>query len=260
MSDTYSLADMRAALGGNEDGMFGGAGYLGFLFLFFLFFLGRNNGIFGGNGTVDAGVVAPAATQQSVDALAARVDFDTLERAIAGNRDAIAALSTQVGASTREVEQAICGVNSAVERCCAQTNLSLCELGNSVERGDASIINAINTCCCQVKTEMLQGFNGIDKSICALGYNMQSGFSGLQNALSTGFSTLAYTNQANTNSIIQAGTANTQRIIDYLSATKEQDLRDKLNAAANALSQREQSDFIVAQLKNSCCNTGCYCN
>ena len=67
MSDTYSLADMKAALGGNEDGMFGGTGYMGFLILFFLFFLGRNNGIFGGNGAVEAGVVAPVTEAEKVE-------------------------------------------------------------------------------------------------------------------------------------------------------------------------------------------------
>ena len=73
---------------------------------------------------------------------------------------------------------------------------------------------------------------------------------------------IRYANEKNTSAIIASGTANTERILDYLNQTKLDELNRELSLARAEISQKDQTAAIVAQLKGSCgCNTcSCGCN
>lgn len=115
-----------------------------------------------------------------------------------------------------------------------------------------------------VQQTLCQGFSGVNASvntaantinqgICNLGYELQGAFNGVSRQISDCCCDLKsmnlenrYLNERQTCDLIQAGNANTQRIIDYLNCKETQDLRDKLQAANFQLSQLNQNAFITA--------------
>lgn len=123
--------------------------------------------------------------------------------------------------------------------------------------------NAIKDCCCTTQTNMLQGFNGVDKSLCNgfnsvntsvnnLGFQLQSCCCDTQKEI------IESRNQAyrNTCDIINAGNANTQRIIDHMTQNEIQALRTELQSAQLQLSNNAQTQTLVDQLRP--CAKPCY--
>lgn len=108
-----------------------------------------------------------------------------------------------------------------------------------------------------VQQTLCQGFSGLNQtfsnSICNLGYNVQNGFNGVSRQIGdccceikTELLHNRYLNEKQTCDIIQAGNANTQRIIDQMNAKEVQELRDKLQAANLQISQLNQNAFYNA--------------
>lgn len=94
-------------------------------------------------------------------------------------------------------------------------------------------------------TTTLQGFNGVDKAIAALGYQMSDcccgvnrNIDGLRYDMSKGFC-----------DVINANAANTQRILDHMSAQEIQTLRDQLQAANFQLSQQAQNATLINAIR-----------
>ena len=78
-----------------------------------------------------------------------------------------------------------------------------------------------------------------------LGYNMQDCCCQTQRAIDS----VNYNAAKNTCDVIQAGNANTQRIIDVITADKVDSLRTELQAAQLALQNNAQTQTLVNQLK-----------
>ena len=141
-------------------------------------------------------------------------------------------------------------------------------------------------------TTMLNGFNGVQRDLC-------SGFSGVNAAINQSrFDAQQCCCETNRNidsakfqlsqcccDIMQNNDRNTQRIIDHMTQSEVQTLRDQLQTANFQLSQQAQSANIIGQLRptptpayltcspyesniyasrgfygNGCCNNGCGCN
>ena len=260
MADTmggYSLSDLSAVMG--KDGMFGGGAgsWLVMLLIFFLFF--RNGNGFGG----DFGNVAtPAATQESVRSILEGQGSDRILAAVHGSTEAVSQLAQSTGLSFSQMNEAICGVKTAIIETANATNLSVKSVETQIAMGNANIISALQNCCCQMQTKvsdavnqlnvnMLTGFNATDKTLCDI-----------KSAVAADFAALQYQNEKNTSSLIQAGAANTAKILDFLTTDKLASLQTDLALAKAEISQRDQTASIVAQLKGSCgCNTcSCGCN
>lgn len=94
-------------------------------------------------------------------------------------------------------------------------------------------------------TTMLQGFNGVGSQIANLGYQMQNCCCETNRNIDS----LKFQSEKNTCDIINAGTANTQRIIDTIQGNVIQELRDNLQSAQWQLSQLSQTDNIVRRLQ-----------
>lgn len=205
------------------------------------------NGGFGGFGGYNA-CCTPATQQQMTDAF----NFSKLD-------NITSAINTGICDSTYALNNAINGVNSTIA-----------------------------DCCCKTQTNMLQGFNGVERSLC-------NGFNSVNNGITNlGFQMqncccetnrnidgLRYDNAKNTCDIINAGNANTQRIIDHLTQNEIQALRTELQSAQLQLSNNAQTQTLVNQLRpcpipaylscspytsynpqfnNGCgCNSGCGC-
>lgn len=108
-----------------------------------------------------------------------------------------------------------------------------------------------------VQQTLCQGFSGINTAVSNgfndLGYRMQGGFNGVTAQLAdcccgikTELMQNRYLNEKQTCDIIQAGNANTQRLLDYLNAKETQELRDKLQAANFQISQLNQNAILAA--------------
>lgn len=267
----YSLADIAAVTDRNRDCRDDGWGMDGawWIIILVLFMWGRNGfGNWGGNGVLPGQISVPGATQAQVEQLASRVDFNALEAAVAGNKDAIGELSRQIGCSTSELQSAICNVQSALQQASAATNLSICQLQNAVQAGDASIISTLQNCCCDIKTSILQQTNQLSSqlascccenrlAVCQTNNNIDKGFASTNVALTNGFATTAFAAERNTDRLIQNQNANTDKILAFLTNDKISTLQEKLSLASAEISQRDQSAYIISQLRNNNCGCGC---
>lgn len=103
-----------------------------------------------------------------------------------------------------------------------------------------------------IQKDLAQGFNGVDMSLC-------QGFTGVQSAIADSrfaaqqcccetnrnIDAVRYENAKNTCDIITAGNANTQRIIDTMTQSTIQELRDQLQAAQLSLGNAAQTTNII---------------
>ena len=220
------------ALLDNNKGAFGSDG--GMLFLLFLVILmggGWNNGGgFGGMNGVDRTVINQGNFNQLMTAITGQGQAQT---------SAIQALANNLNTDTSAITSALAGVDKAI----------------AVNQG--SITSAIQSCCCNIRTELqstanatqlaiLNGNNGLQNAI-------NSGFNGLQNQASQ----IAYAQQMgatqNTAAITSAiGDLKTTMIDEFCcirnreDAKTIQDLRDKLSE------QRDQSNLalVLAAIQN----------
>lgn len=254
----YSLSDLRAAVGG-DDCMFGGGSGSG-LWLILLFFLfgGRN-----GWGNTISEVATRAASEDSVRTVIDNQSEQNLLAAIYGNKDAITSLAQSMGAGFDRMSQCCCATQRLIEQVGNSINMNVKDLTAQTILNSKELSTLIQNCCCETKTLMLQGFNGVDKSLCDFRNSVNLGFSAVNTSLERGFSNLGFLAEKNTNAIIQAGHADTDRILQAMNEKTMAELRDRAAKAEVELSQRDQSAYILNQLKNSCnpcnsCNTcGC---
>lgn len=96
-----------------------------------------------------------------------------------------------------------------------------------------------------VQQSLCQGFNGIQREVANLGFDLQSCCCQTQRAIDG----VNYNMAKNTCDIIQAGNANTQRIIDFLTSDKISSLQSENAALTAQLSQNAQTASIVSQLR-----------
>lgn len=258
----YSLADLRAAMGDGYDGFGGCGGSAIWLILLFFLFGGRN-----GWGNSFGEVAAQAATADSVKTVQNTLDTNALLDAVRGNRDAIERLAQSVGCDFDRVQECCCATQRLIEQVGNATNLSIKDLSANVILQSKELTQLIQTCCCNIRTEMLQGFNGVDKTLCSLNSNMIQGFSSLNTSVERGFASTAFETQKQTCEILKNQDKNTDRILNWLNTNKQSELEEKLSLARVEISQRNQTDAIFDRLRNGyaaynhcgCNNNGCGC-
>ena len=89
-----------------------------------------------------------------------------------------------------------------------------------------------------VQQTLCQGFNGINQAIGDCCCRTQAAIADVK-----------YANERNTCDIIQAGNANTQRIIDYLNCQEMNNLRNENQALRLQASQSAQNAYLIDQLR-----------
>lgn len=121
--------------------------------------------------------------------------------------------------------------------------------------GQAQMQNFVNQGFAGINTSLLQGFHGVDSAICTLGYQNQVGFAGLSRELADcccktqgAIADLKYANERQTCDILASQTAQTQRLIDYLTSEKIDALRAENTALKGKLSNASQTAEIVGAL------------
>lgn len=190
-----------------------------FLWLIFLALFGNNGfGGFGGNATATT-----------------NADIQRLEGLINNNHNNDLALS------------AINGNREAINSLASTFNCSVANITNAID----NVRNAMASCCCDIKTLIqstsyetqlrdLQNTNAITTSLC-----------NITNTITNGFANIGYASERNTNMIIQAQNANTQRLVDLINTNNVNELTEKLNDSRLKLSQAEQTQAIITALKTT---------
>ena len=89
-----------------------------------------------------------------------------------------------------------------------------------------------------VQQTLCQGFNGVNQAIGDCCCRTQAAIADVK-----------YANERNTCDIIQAGNANTQRIIDFLNGQEMAKLRDENQALRFQASQSMQNAYLIDQLR-----------
>lgn len=207
MDSNYSLSDIAAVTGRNNDGYGGfGNGDWGAWIILFLLFGMFGRGGFGGFGN-GSGCGAPCATQADVRAA---VDQQTLisklDQQTYGLADSTYALNNTINNNFRNVDNA------------------LCTLGYQTQSGFNSLSAQLAKCCCDIE----RGIDGVN-------YNMAQNTCALQNTMNM-----------NTRDLLENQNTNTRAILDFLTKDKIETLQAENQTLRFQASQAQQNAFITA--------------
>ena len=206
---------------GNNGGFGGGAFNNPFWALILLAFLGRG---FGFNGDGGNGCSAAFVSSQ-------------LGQAIAGNGNAISNLATSLNCTESQIQAAIANVQAAIQQVANANNMSAMQIVNAVNSGNAGIMSSIQSCCCDVKQQVLtQGYeNRIN--------NLQQ-----SQLIQNGFSQVGYAAAEQTCAIKQNNTDNTNRVIAKLDQIEDSRKDREINALTAALTAANSRAERAAEL------------
>lgn len=214
-SNSYSLSDIAAVSGRNNDGLFGGDNGWWIILLFVLFACGWG-GFGGGYGNMGGG----GAAQNYVLAS----DFATIQR---------------------QLSDGFNGIDNALDR----QNAGICDLGytqlslnNQLGMNMMQGFNAVQTqladCCCKTQS-------GIER----INTNNAMNTATISREIERGFCDTNYNTQTQHYQTMSAIDKVGDRIIDYLNAEKAQTLRDENQALRLAASQAAQNQYLVNTLR-----------
>ena len=229
MTTDYSLSDISAVCGNNNDG-FGGGNGVWWLIVLFIFALcggwNGNNGGFGNGGVQDAYVL--------------NSDFSQLSRQLDTATDRLSSQAVQIS-------NGLCDGFYTQAQLINGVNTNILQSANSIGSQMAQ-------CCCDIR----EGISGVN-------YNMAMNANNLQSAIQSGFCQTNFNGQNNTRDIIDSQNANTRAILDALNANKVEALKDRIaeqNQMINSLqltaSQVAQNQYLVERLNPNPCPQPAY--
>jgi len=214
---------------------------------------------YGGNGWGNGQNAQNIEMQNQLQAIRSQLqdnqNSNLLMDAVKGNNTAIGQLASNLNCDFNTLNTAVCSVKSAVDSVAAATGFSAERVINAAQSGDASIVSALQNCCCQTQQSILKMGYENQLANCQQTNTLQNGQRDLGQAITQGFSSTAYETQKQTCDIINAGAQNTQRIIDTLNCHWQQDLQQRYNDARLELSQQRQNATLIAALKTTTTTT-----
>ena len=268
-SNQTSPAEMMAMLNNNGTNAWQNSpfAYIMFMMLFRMF--GNGWGMDGTSAGENTNSRAIATLQ---DTVANNHNNDLVMQALSNNQSAIRELAQTFNTDLSNIQQACCNINAAIAQVGGQVGYSAESVKNAIALGDSNIMSKMQDCCCQVKTAIIDGNYqnqlATERQTGILGSKLDNNHSAdllqasqnqaqtmsridqLANGITQGFASIGYATQAQTNEIVQAGNANTQRILDAMCSQSTQALRDQLADKDRQL----QTANIINQLKASGCN------
>ena len=126
------------------------------------------NGAFGNGGNAGAAAVngvLDMETQNKLNSLQAQINDNNnnqwAREAIQGNTFAISQLSQSLGVDYNALQGAVNGVKDAVFQLGAQNGMGFAGVTNAINLGNLNIIQQMKDCCCGLKTQIIeQGYQG----------------------------------------------------------------------------------------------------
>ena len=246
----YSLADIAAVTGGNNNGGFFGNGFGGdgwWIFILFLFAFGGwgNGGWFGNGNNSGVGSAAFQGALTRAD-LTDEINFSDLDHAV---RDTRVDLSNDYHDLSTNVLQGICDLNGTINNVGNSINTNLNNLGYQLQSGinDVNVNGMQNTYA--LGSQLTALGNQISSCCCDMRYQVEKGFSDTNYNLATQMNAVRQDICDQTRDIVENQNANTRAILDRLTSDKMADLRDENQALKFAASQAAQNNYLVDQLR-----------
>lgn len=190
------------------------------------------------------------------------------------NDFALSQLAQNLNVDFNALQKCCCDVQAAIQQVAGQVGFSAERVINAANLGDCRIIEILKDCCCGTK-QLIQemGYQNqlgqkdiqysTERGFCQLGRDMQTGMDFINRSIERGFAASSYETQKQTCDIINAGNANTQRIIDTLNNHWNDENQRKIQDLKFELSQERQNNLILNRLGRGCgCgngNDGCGC-
>lgn len=230
-----------------------------FVYLVWMMFAGRffNNGWGDGYGQGAQNIEMQNQLQAIRSQLSDNQNSNLLMDAIKGNSVAIGQLASNLNCNYNTLSQAICNVQAAIQQVGGQIGFSSERVINAVNSGNCSVIQALKDCCCTTQKAILEMGYQNQLQNCQQTNTIMTGINTVNTGLERGFSNVAYATQQQTCDIINAGNANTQRIIDTLNTHWNQELSQKNQDLKFELSQLRQNQYLTGLINGNGCGCGC---
>lgn len=256
-SNIWPLAAMMN--GGMGNGMWNNP----FVYLVWMMFAGRffNNGGWDGNGCQGAQNIEMQNQLQAIRSqLQDNQNSNLIMDGIKGNTGAISQLASNLNCDFNTLNAAICDVRAGIDKLSGQVGFSAERVINAVNSGSCSVIQALKDCCCQTQKEILRLQADIQLQNCQQTNTIMQGINTINTGLERGFSQTAYETQRQTCDIINAGNANTQRIVDLLNGHWSAEDKLKIQDLKSEISQLKQTQQLLNAVRGECgCNNSCQC-
>ena len=232
MAEIYSIPDSSGStpqftipIGGlGNGGMFGNgfnsiADLFGLAIIASMFGWGNGNGFgFGGGWGGGNGAAGFLSNQLSNDS-GRELIMQAVTNQGEASRTAIQTLATTLGQDFNLVNQGVQTVQNALSNLALQQAVSVPQIINSIQSGDASIISAFQSCCCQTQKQIME--QGYQSQIATLNQTNQLGSQA----------------DRNTNSLLNAINAQTVAMNDQFCAARERDMQAKIDTQADIITQ-----------------------
>lgn len=220
-----------------------------FMYLIWLAFFGGGNGFGWGNRGQESDLSRQIQTVQGT--ITDNHNNDLAMQAINGNGKALSELAGNLNVGVATLGNAISSIKGAIDLVGANNSTNAQGIINSVLLGNKDLVQQIASCCCENKQLVTtMGYEGQlrdQTNTCAITTRIGE----LANGVQQGFASIGYNQATNTNSIIQAGNNNTQRILDTLNSHWQSDLQQRYSDARLELSQQAQNAYLISQLKTT---------
>ena len=242
-------------------------------FAYLMFATLFRNGGFGnwdGNG---AGVATQGIeTQAQLNAIRTQLqdnqNADCIKSAIQGNGFALSQLAQTLNIDFNTLQKCCCDVQAAIQQVAGKVGFSAERVINAVNMGDCNVIQALKDCCCQTQRQIADFRGDLFLQNCKDTAELRNGQRDLGQAITQGFSQVAFQAQQDKCDIIRAGQDNTQRIIDTLNNHWKDEQAREIQDLKAQLSQKEQTDILTQRFFRArgwnwngcgCDNNGCGC-
>lgn len=238
-----------ALLNSMNNGGFGGNNGMWFLLLLLLGGRGWNGWGNGNNGVNTEFSLLQDQAQQNQNT-------NLLREAIRDNFSATQQLAQNLNCDFNTLNSCCCDLKQAIATVGGQIGFSAEKVINAVNMGDCNVIQAIKDCCCNTQKAILeQGYQN-QLANCQQTNTIMNGINGVNTGLERGFSNVAYETQKQTCDIIQAGNANTQRIIDTLNSHWKDEQALQIQDLKFQLSQERQNRYLAGVVNGNGCGCG----
>lgn len=226
VNDGISVADALALRNSGDSNGFGsGFGDNGAWWIIILILL------FGAGGWgrgVGYGGSSPESMPASMQGLSDAFNFSSIDSALRG-------ISNGICDGFYAQNQAINGVLSALQNCCCQTQLGMCQGFGDVTRSISDLGYQIGN-----------GFCGISKTILESDFHTQSGFNNIATLIAQNGCDTRNLIQSTTRDIIDSNNAGVRSILDFLTQDKIDALRSENQTLKFQASQSAQNAYIAA--------------
>ena len=181
------------------------------------------------------------------------------------NDFALSQLAQNLNVDFNALQKCCCDVMAAIQGVAGQVGFSAERVINAVNMGDCRVIEAVKDCCCSTQRQMAEFRGDVQLQMCQQTGTLQRGQDFINRTAERGFAAVGFKQEQDKCDIIKAIEAAQQRNADMMNNHWNQEQQLKIQDLKNQLSQRDQTDAILARMSRggNCgcgCGCGCGCN